>query len=127
MDDKEISPQEKAFLNYLFDGEELRNPNNAKELAGYPKDYPVIEIIKSVQKQILDRCDNYLVMHAPNGVMALIKLLKEPETPGMKLKLQTIIEILDRGGVVKKEKAEVAQVAPSFMFILPSKAGISNN
>ena len=126
METKDLTEKEQAFLDFLFDGEEIRSPIEAKRLAGYPADYPVTKIVNNVQKQLLERCDNYLALHAPNGVVGLIQLLNEPETPGMKLKLQTIIEILDRAGVVKKEKVEVAQQAPSFMFILPQKADISN-
>lgn len=121
---KELSPREQLFLDYLFDGEEVRHPEEAKRIAGYPKDYPVMKIIKDINKELLERCDNYLALYAPNGVMGLIQLLNEPETPGSKLKLQTIIELLDRAGVVKKEKTEVAQQAPNFVFVLPSKVEI---
>lgn len=121
---KEINKQEQLFLDYLFDGAEVRHPEEAKVMAGYPKDYPVMRIIKAVNKDLIERCDHYLSLYAPNGVVGLIQLLNEPETPGSKLKLATIIEILDRAGVVKKEKTEVAQVAPNFMFVLPSKVEI---
>lgn len=118
--------QDLLFLDALFDGITIRHPDEAKKIAGFPDDYSVIKITKRLQKQILERCEDSLVLHQPQAVMALIQLMQEPETPGLKLKLQTIIEILDRGGITKKEKEEVAKAAPSFMFILPSKADISN-
>lgn len=127
METKEATSQEQLFLDYLFDGEQINNPNEAKRLAGYPDNYPILKIMKSVQKELIDRMDCAATMYTPQAFMGLIGLLNEPETPGIKLKLQTLLEILDRGGVVKKEKSEVAQQAPSFMFILPSKAEISNN
>lgn len=121
---KELSTQEMLFLDCLFDGSDVRHPDIAKQMAGYPKDYPVVKIIKSVNKELIERCDNFLALYAPNGVIGLIQLLNEPETPGSKLKLQTIIELLDRAGVVKKEKSEVAQASQNFMFVLPSKTPI---
>ncbi len=122
---KELDSKEQLFLDYLFDGEDVRNPEEAKLLAGYPKNYPVMKLVKATSKALLERCDDYLAMYAPNGVIGLIQLMNEPETPGSKLKLQVIIELLDRAGVVKKEKTEVQQQAPNFMFVLPSKVQIT--
>lgn len=125
VESKELSLQESLFLDFLFDGAEVRHPDLAKQMAGYPKDFPVAKILKNINKELIERCDNYLALHAPNGVIGLIQLLNEPETPGSKLKLQTIIELLDRAGVVKKEKSEVTQASPNFMFVLPSKTQIN--
>lgn len=125
MSNKELEIKEQLFLDFLFDGDKVRHPDEAKVMAGYPSDYPAMKIVKAVSKELLERCDTYLALYAPQGVIGLIQLLSEPETPGSKLKLQVIIEMLDRAGVVKKEKTEVQQQAPNFMFVLPSKVQIT--
>lgn len=124
MGEKALNPQQEMFLDYLFSGTDIMHPDEAKQRAGYPKNYPVIKIIKGIQKELLERADEYLAMHTPAGVTGLVNIMNNPHDPGNKIKLQAIIEILDRGGVVKKEKAEVAAPTQNFIFTLPSKIEI---
>lgn len=119
-----LPTQEQIFLDYLFDGETVCHPNEAKIKAGYPADYPILKIMKAVQKELIERMDSTATMYTPQAFMGLIELMNEPETPGNKLRLQVLLELLDRGGVVKKEKTEVVAAAPNFMFVLPSKVQI---
>lgn len=121
MTDKDLSAQEFAFLDYLFDGEKMRNPDEAKQLAGYPSNYPVLKIIRKVSKELLQKCDDYLALYAPHGLMGLMDILNNPNEPGSKIRLQAVVELLDRAGVVKKEKSEVASAAPSYILYLPPK------
>lgn len=123
-DKQELDSRECIFLDYLFDGEGMRHPNEAKILAGYPANYPILKIMKAVQQELIERMDSTATMYTPQAFMGLVELMNEPETPGNKLKLQVLLEILDRGGVVKKEKTEVAIQAPNFVFVLPSKVNI---
>ncbi len=123
-DKSELDSREAIFLDYLFDGEGMRHPNEAKELAGYPKNYPILKIMKAVQQELIERMDSTATMYTPQAFMELVALMNEPETPGSKLKLQVLLEILDRGGVVKKEKTEISKEAPNFVFVIPSKVTI---
>lgn len=125
-DKKELTEQEQLFLDYLFDGDVIRHPNEAKQLAGYAKDYPLSKILKNINKELVERCDNYLTLYAPKGVVGLLNIINDPNEPGTKIRLQAITDLLDRAGVVKKEKSEVMQAQPNFMFVLPSKTSIDN-
>lgn len=124
---QELDTKEILFLEYLFDGEGMRHPTEAKVMAGYAADYPLLKIMKRVKTELIDRMDAAITMHAPKALLALLDLMNEPETPGNKLKKEIALDLLDRGGVVKKEKAEVAPVAPSYVFVLPQKQEIKEN
>lgn len=118
---KELTPQEQLFLDALFDGAVLRHPTDAKRIAGYPEEYPVLKIVAQVSEQLLKNYDNALLMAAGKAVLGLVDIMDNPNEPGAKIKLQAIAEILDRAGVVKKDKTEVAQPTKNFMFVLPPK------
>lgn len=122
----DISVQEQLFLDCLFDGTGVRSPEEAKLMAGYERSYPVAKIIKNIKNELIDRCDGYLAMYAPQGVLSLMEIALDPlGNPGNKLRLQAIIELLDRGGVTKKEKVEQTDKVQNFMFILPEKNQIN--
>lgn len=120
-DKKELTIQEQAFLDYLFDGDNLRHPNEAKQLAGYSADYPLDKILKNITNELIKKCDNYLAVYAPRGVIGLLNIINNPTEPGSKIKLQAITDLLDRAGVVKKEKTETVQPLTNYMFVLPQK------
>lgn len=121
---KELTDQEKLFLDLLFDPSGMKHPNEAKQLAGYPKEYPVLKLVRNISKELIQRCDDYLAMYAPQGLAGLMEIMLEPNNPGSKIKLQAVVELLDRAGVVKKEKTEVSQATPSYVFMLPAKQSI---
>lgn len=118
---KELSVQEDLFLEYLFDGENVRHPNEAKQMAGYAKDYPLSKILKNITEDLVKRCDNYLAMYAPQGIVGLLNVMANPTEPGAKIKLQAVQDLLNRAGVVAKEKTEVQQASQHFLFVLPEK------
>jgi len=125
--DRELTPQEDLFLEYLFDGDKIRHPNEAKLMAGYAKDYPLTKIMKRVNSELITRCDNALTMYAPKAIMGLLSIIQEPTEPGAKIKLSAIQDFLNRAGVVAKDKTEVTQAAQNFLFVLPAKETIETN
>lgn len=125
--DKDLTEQEQAFIDFLFDGDNVRHPNEAKILAGYPADYPYLTIVRKCSEIILERQDDYLTTITPKAIKGLIDIMDEPNEPGNVIKMKAITELLDRGGVVKKDKKEVQAVAPSHIFILPEKKPIEED
>lgn len=121
-----LSKQDQTFLDLIFDGSQMRNPEEAKLLAGFDKSYPVLSIVKRVRDELLKKYDDYLTLYAPKGLAGLMDVLDNPETPGSKVKLQAVVELLDRSGVTKKDKAEQATIQPNYIFYLPNKSEITN-
>ena len=117
---KELTDQQKAFINVLF-GEAQGNPKKAAELAGYaPSSYP--KVIKALKDEIIERAEYSLALHSAKAVKGLVDALDEDgKTPGVNIRMEAAKQILDRVGLVKKEKIDInAQVAHG-IFILPAK------
>ena len=121
---RELNTQQKTFIDFLF-GEANGNPKKAGELAGYSEhSYP--KVIKSLKDEIIERAEYSLALHSAKAVKGLINALDEDGTaPGANIRMEAAKQILDRVGLVKREKVDInAQVAHG-IFILPPKDGIN--
>ena len=117
---KELTIQQKTFINALF-GEAKGNPKKAGEIAGYSdSSYP--NVVKSLKEIIVEKAESVLALHSPKAVMGLVDALEEDgRTPAANIRIEATKQILDRVGIVKKEKIDInAQVAHG-IFILPPK------
>lgn len=123
-DKQELTSQEQLFLDYLFDGNSIRHPDEAKVLAGYPQDYPWLKIMSKCNEALIKKYDDYLTLTAGKGLVGLVDVIENSHIPGSAVKLKAIIELLDRGGVVKKESKESSVNTPSYVFLLPQKQEI---
>lgn len=119
-----LTPQEQLFIDLLFDGQQMRNPDEAKQMAGYPANYPVLSIVKKVKDELINKYNDYLALYAPKGLAGLMDVLDNPETPGSKVKLAAVIELLDRSGVNKKQNNEQISQQPNYVFMLPVKVAV---
>ena len=121
---KELTTQQKTFISVLF-GEAQGNPKKAGELAGYaPSSYP--KVIKALKDEIIERAEYSLALHSAKAVKGLVDALDEDgKTPGVNIRMEAAKQILDRVGLVKKEKIDInAQVAHG-IFILPAKENVT--
>jgi len=117
---KELTSQQKIFINSLF-GEAQGNPKKAGELAGYAEtSYP--NIVKSLKDIIIERAEGVLAMHSPKAVMGLVDAMDEDGmTPAANIRIEAAKQILDRVGIVKKEKIDINAKIAHGIFILPPK------
>tara|TARA_R100000008_G_C3450237_1_gene98967 strand:- start:70 stop:459 length:390 start_codon:yes stop_codon:yes gene_type:complete len=121
---RELTTQQKTFIDLLF-GEAKGNPKKAGELAGYSEhSYP--KVVKSLKDEIIERAEYSLALHSAKAVKGLVDALDEDGmTPGANIRMEAAKQILDRVGLVKREKVDInAQVAHG-IFILPPKDGIN--
>ena len=117
---QELSTQQKTFIDFLF-GEAQGNPKKAGELAGYaPSSYP--KVVKALKDEIMERAEYSLALHSAKAVKGLVDALDEDgKKPGVNILMEAAKQILDRVGLVKKDKIDInAQVAHG-IFILPAK------
>lgn len=105
-----------AFVDHLF-GDAMGNAVRAKEMAGYFPTFSTANLVKSVEDLILERTKQYLVQNGPKAVISLISVLDDPVQLGVNHKINVARDILDRIGVQKTEKMEVA----GGVFVLPPK------
>jgi len=119
-ENKELTKQQEQFLEALF-GEAKGNPKMAGEIAGYsPSSYT--KVVKALKDEILERAEYSLAFNSAKAVKGLINALDDDgTTPGASIRMEASKQILDRVGIVKREKVDInAQVAHG-IFILPPK------
>jgi hypothetical protein len=73
-----------------------------------------------LRDQIVDRASMVLALNAPKAAFGMIDVLEDPNTLGARNSISAAREILDRTGLIKKEKIEVTG-ATGGIFILPPK------
>ena len=119
---KELTSQQKDFINLLF-GKAQGNPKKAGELAGYaPSSYP--KVVKALKDEIVSQAEYSLALHSAKAVKGLIDALDEDGmTPAANIRMEAAKQILDRVGLVKKEKIDISAQIAHGIFILPPKDG----
>ena len=106
-------------------GEALGNPKKAGEIAGYaPSSYP--KVVKALKEEILERAEYSLALNSAKAVKGLVDALDEDgKTPGVNIRMEAAKQILDRVGLVKKDKIDITGQVAHGIFILPAKDGIN--
>ena len=117
---RELTARQSGFLDALF-GDAQGNPRIAGELAGYaPSSFPTV--ISSLKNEIIDQAENVLALHSPQAAFQIIYGLEaDASTQGINTRMDAAKEILNRVGVVKKEKVDINMQALGGLFILPAK------
>jgi len=119
MSNKELTVKQETFLNNLI--ETKGDVNLSARLAGYA-DGSLHYLTQSMQKEILDYTNGVLIKAAPKAAHALVDMM-ESDKPILQaaLKKDTAKEVLDRTGIVKREKIDINNNVQGGLFILPAK------
>ena len=119
---KELTEQQQKFIDALF-GEANGSPKRAGEIAGYsPSSYS--KVVKSLKDEILERAEYSLAFNSAKAVKGLVNALDDDgTTPGANIRMEAAKQILDRTGLVKKEKIDITGKVTHGIFILPPKDG----
>jgi exoribonuclease II len=109
---------QKDFFNLVLDGNSI---TEAALEVGYAHKYGY-ELIRKYKEYFLDLIEHKLVLHGAQAVNTLIKSLSsEGKNPNEKINLDTAKDILDRVGVVKKDRLNISIDGGSGVVLLPSK------
>ena len=117
---KEYTEKQQAFLDALM-GEARGNIRKAMDIAGYSKGTKASEVTGPLKEEIIEQASMMLAMNAPKAAHGLLGVLDDPTALGARNAINAAREVLDRTGLVKKEKVEVTNNGGG-MFILPPKA-----
>ena len=119
---KELTEQQQKFIDALF-GEANGSPKRAGEIAGYsPSSYT--KVVKALKDEILERAEYSLAFNSAKAVKGLVNALDDDgTTPGANIRMEAAKQILDRTGLVKKEKIDITGKVAHGIFILPPKDG----
>ena len=116
----ELTEKQKTFLSVLF-GEANCDPRTAAEIAGYaPTSYP--KVVQGLKDQIIERAETVLAAHSPKAALSIANAIDDDGSiPGASIRMEAAKQILDRVGVIKKEKIDINAKVAHGIFILPAK------
>ena len=117
---KTLTEKQQKFLDCLISTN--GDPKQAAALAGYSGSNHY-QVIASLKDEIIDLATNVLANSAPEAAFKLVEIMNT-NRPIAQIgnKLQAAQAILDRVGVVKKERLDVNHNVTGGVFILPAKA-----
>lgn len=113
-----LTDKQELFLELLFD-KNIKSPKEAAELAGYSGNLSQIFQSKALSEAVLEKSQSFTAMHAPKAIMSLIDLLDNPNKLGAANIVSASKELLDRGGLVKKDKLQVDTTVKTAVVMLP--------
>lgn len=121
MKTKKLTDKQQKFLDNLF-GEAEGNPLRAMELAGYVS-IRFHDLLEALHDEIIKKAEQYIAMHAPAAAMGLAGiLLGTDDKPNTNARMEAARQILDRAGIVKKDKMDINIDSEKGIFIFPRKA-----
>jgi len=119
---RKLTDKQEKFLEHLVD--KKGNLKLSAELAGYRGNH--YQVIQSLKEEIIDLASNVLAREAPSAAFKLVEIMHSDEAvPQANVKLQAAQTLLDRVGVIKKEKLDVNHNVTGGIFILPKKETIN--
>jgi hypothetical protein len=116
---KVLTDKQQKFLDCLrVTNGDLKH---AAELAGYSNGSHY-QVVKALKDEIIDFATDVLALSAPEAAFKLVDIMKtDKPIPQIANKLQAAQAILDRVGVVKKERLDINHNVSGGVFILPAK------
>lgn len=121
--EKEYTEKQLAFLDAMAN-DAKGNIRLAMDMAGYSKTTHTREVISPLQDELIALANTVLATNSVKAALGLTGVLDDPTALGAKNAVAAATQVLDRVGVVKKEKIEVSSDQGG-LFILPPKKGDS--
>lgn len=118
-DEPKYTEKQEAFLEALC-GDARGSIREAMNIAGYSPQTRTKEVVEPLKDEIVERASTMLAMNAPRAAFSLTGVLVDPSQVGARNAVAAATQVLDRVGLVKKEKIEVSTTTGG-IFILPPK------
>ena len=115
-----LTAKQRLFLDALISEEAMVDLRTAMRTAGYSDNTKVAHTAKELREEIKQATETLLAIYAPKAAYALKSVLGNPDTFNARHLISAATEILDRTGLVKKERLEVTSNLNG-IFILPPK------
>jgi len=117
--ERKYSDKQLAFLDAMA-GDAKGNINQAIKLAGYAA-VSHRDVVPYLQDELILIAEYILAYNGAKAAFGMVGVLDDPTALGAKNSVAAAKEVLDRIGIVKKEKLEVSSNDGSGIFILPPK------
>lgn len=116
--EKEYTQKQLAFLENIIPCK--GNIAAAMRAAGYAETTSQRDVVNPLQEELVACANNVLANHSIQAAFGLVGVLDDPTALGAKNSIAAATQVLDRIGIVKKEKVEVTSEQGG-VFILPPK------
>lgn len=117
---KELTEQQKLFLQHLSNPENKGNLRLCMELAGFSKHTPIIYVIRQLKDEIIEVAKELMAAASIQATMSVIGVMTDPKALESRTVLSAAKEVLDRAGVVKQEDSAI-NVPKGGVVLLPAK------
>ena len=117
--DKEYTEKQLAFLEAMAN-EAKGNIRGAMSLAGYSNTTHTKDVIGPLQDELIALANTVLASNSVKAAFGLTDVLDDPTAMGARNAVAAATQVLDRVGIVKKEKVEGSSDT-GWLFILPPK------
>tara|TARA_R110000868_G_C10855199_1_gene761067 strand:- start:152 stop:571 length:420 start_codon:yes stop_codon:yes gene_type:complete len=121
--ERKYSEKQLAFLDAIS-GEAKGNINQAIKMAGYGS-VSHRDVVPYLQDELIAIAEYILAYNGPKAAFGMVGVLDDPTALGAKNSVAAAKEVLDRIGIVKKEKLEISSEEGNGIFILPAKRSAS--
>ncbi len=75
-----------------------------------------------ILEKIIEKAESVLAAHSPQAALGISRALTDDGSiPGANIRMEAAKQILDRVGLVKKEKIDVNAKVAHGIFVLPAK------
>jgi len=119
--DKEYTEKQLNFLDAMAN-DAKGNIRAAMNMAGYSPTTHTKEVVIPLQDELIALANSVLAYNSVKAALGLTGVLDDPTALGAKNAVTAATQVLDRVGIVKKEKLEVSSDTGG-LFILPPKKG----
>jgi len=118
--ERNYSDKQLAFLEAMA-GDAQGSIGKAIRMAGYGDNVSSRDVVPYLQDELIAIAEHILAYNAPKAAFGMAGVLDDPTALGAKNSVAAAKEVLDRVGIVKKEKLEVSSEDGNGIFILPAK------
>ena len=119
MADKPITERQQLLIDHLL-GAAKGDVRTAMNMAGYSEYTSTHEALSPIADEVVKQTQMFIAVNAPKAAMGMVGVVVDPSMLGAKNLISASKELLDRAGIVKKEKIEITATEGA-MFILPPK------
>ena len=110
--------QEKFLDNLISNG---GNITKACVDAGYSPN-TTNWLMRKLKDEIIEKAESVLAAHSPKAALGISRALSDDGSlPGANIRMEAAKQILDRVGLVKREKIDVNAKVAHGIFVLPAK------
>lgn len=120
---KELTEKQRAFLDALL-GEAKGDVRDAMSAAGYSDTTASTAVTIPLKEEIVDAALTFLSSNAPKAAFGMVGVLDEPDALGARNAIAAAAQVLDRVGLVKKEKLEVSSPEGGIVFLPPKSTDV---